>query len=81
MLPVCTTNWEELWIKGNLCILSASYSLIQKIFNVFKLPPSAGYQSRHWESVLNVTDKSCSVLMNLNSSREKTDINQKCDKY
>lgn len=52
-------------MKGSLCILSPSYSFVQKMF--FKLPASAGYQSRHWESALSLTDKG-SLLMELNSS-------------
>lgn len=52
-------------MKGSLCILSPSYSFVQKMF--VKLPASAEYQSRHWESVLSLTDKG-SLLMELNSS-------------
>lgn len=71
-------NWCRLYaprtgksreMKGNLCILGPSLSFRKYLF--FKLPASAGYQSRHWKSAPNVTGKD-SVIMEFNSSGGKT---------
>lgn len=62
-------------LKGDLCLWSPSYSLVQKIS--FKRLASAVRRSRRWASALNITDKT-SVLVELDSSgQEHADISPK----